>query len=555
MKLDFFAVFTAFIAVTSAQGSSSGICSFLFENRLEGKIDYENDIAGQNHRNCQWIIKMQAGSKIALSILSLNLGYSDLLVVTDYQINNTKAIQNRTFNSITPGTVIFSEAEVLKIELSFENTSKVSLEAVFEEDRCGGSISSPAGIIEIPLFAHLSPSSKTCSWVIQAPSEKRIKISFLQFFLPPGSCISENLVIKEGRANEENLIGDYCEENPPMGDVISNSPITTIEYTRRPTFAVDLMLERPKVKLHYEFFDPCKSKLGGMFGSIVVLNTVYNEDISCSWEVEAPKSHYITLKFLKYTTTQRSHGGKQEIYVYDGAGVTNTSLLWTSLDSSLPPLQLQTNANKLRIELKTVKDARESSRVSFDAVYQAHEIVTQTYDECINIGSRKFYQCSNGHYIDCSWKCDGESDCDDGIDELFCSSEVSTFAISQVKRKPLREVQGVLMIFIVTGSAILACVFVLSLDKLRKFGEDDFMNHIATDKQMQSFVAYQLPSLPPYSADDHNSTSPPPPYQIQQMENALFKCVKESTEGGSFDKLTNEDKNSERCVAGDTSHV
>eukprot|EP00794_Sanderia_malayensis_P012167 gene12167-13422_t len=515
-------------------------CKVNYENRKRGEIDFgQLQLNGNNNGSCIWMIEMQAGHKIALSVINLSLQVGDSLSITDHNMNETKIIQNRVFISIPHGTVLYSESEVMKIELRYADANRVSFNAVFEESTCGGELTLASDMIEVPLFAHFSSSPVTCKWTIKAMEQKRVKVSFLQFYLPAGSCISDNLIIKEGGMNSEQLLGDFCEETPPMGNIVTSmSSIATIEYTRRPGFAhltaQELMTsERPKIKMHYEFFDPCMSKMTGMFGSIVASDAAYYnyQKNNCIWDIEVPHSYYVSLTFLKYSkSNEMQERSKQIMNIYDGIAAENRSLIWSSENSMLPPTNLIATSNQIRIELKT-NDVDTPSRIHFNAVYQAHVVdAPLVYDECINVGNRRFFQCTNGHYIDCDWKCDGEADCDDGIDELFCRNDASSYALEQARVRPLTEIEGAVMIFIVAGSAILACVLVLSLDQLLRNRDYGVVSRFSSeDGHVKSFVTSQLPSLPPYSTDDPNSTISPPSYQqVKAMEHALLQYINDS---------------------------
>ena len=48
---------------------------------------------------------------------------------------------------------------------------------------CGGTLTSPTGIIMSPLYPSLYPSNSDCTWIIKPPSAKDISLTFEAFDL------------------------------------------------------------------------------------------------------------------------------------------------------------------------------------------------------------------------------------------------------------------------------------------------------------------------------------------------------------------------------------
>ena len=544
-KLYLLVAISAMIHLTSAVRSSvaRADCNFSFDQQSSGILQFPNlPMDYYPYQSCVWNIRMQKNHKIALSITGLELGKNDVLVISDYSSGESysQQLQSRTFNTLEPNMVQFSMSDVMRVEMIFKQISNISFSAAFEDASCSATLTDSAGLIEVPLFVHLSSSTQMCTWTIKAPTQKIIKLSTVQFFLQEGSCIFENLYIKDGGSPDDHVIGEFCEENPPLGNLISSSNTLRVEYEKRPAFMQGYQLDRQKVKLRYEFVDPCGSMVTGMFGSLTVPSVDLSKRSQCNWDIQVPTSYHVSLRFLKYTTAKRGYGVAQSMKIYDGAVNNNNSnnsnnssmLIWSSADSRFPPTELLTRTNQLRIEISPSPETTGASRISFNAVYQATSNIIDAADECINIGSRLFFKCSNGHYIDCDWKCDGELDCEDGIDEMLCENEMTGLDVTPILgRKSIHEIGSVILVFAVAGSAILACMFVVSLDRI--FCEHDYSvlrNKTQHGSHMQSFVTYQLPSLPPYSVTDPAASSCSPAYQTERVENALFKCIKESTE-------------------------
>ena len=473
---------------------------------------------------------MEEGHKIAIIIQDLQININDSLVITEFQNGHLSSpLNNRSFFTLQPGSVLFSQSNTIKIELIVYNNSIVNFKALFEDAQCGGSVIEKQGEIEVPLYVHLSASPHDCKWRLNGPAGKIIKVSTLQFSLPAGSCLFESLTLRDESFGAENLIGDFCEENPPMGDILSKTNAMTIEFIKRPSFMQNLITESSKVRLRYEFIDSCNSKIQGLFGSISVPLHYpgHTPSESCIWEIKVPDDHYISLTFIKYTTAPRIIGESQEINIYDGTDLNDTELIWNSSDGTFPPTRLLSQTNNLKIVRSTKQNSLESKSLSFEAVYQAHIDTNSWPDECVSVGDRRFFKCSNGHYIDCDWRCDGVADCEDAIDEFSCPAEAANYEImDEDTDASFAGLGGMILVLALIGSALTACMFVLSLDRAMHNGILGVFKEPTDiyDKTTRSTVTLPLPPLPSFTSKDTIELDNPPAYQREEV-----RCIKGSS--------------------------
>ena len=429
-------------------GERDGVLNF----STEGK----SNVTSGDFNSCSWIIEMGVGHKVALTIKELKLNLNDSLVITEFfDERSDEELSNRRFYVLKPGSVIFSQSNKLKVEMVVQKEHVARFSAVFEDAECGETILEDRGEIQVPMFVHLSKTYHQCKWNIIAPANKIVKVSFSQFYLAPGSCIFEGLTIKDGQSN--GVLGDYCEENPPAGSLISPSHSMVVEFTKRPSFETHQLSEVGKISMNYEFVDPCESKIKARFGTISVPHTYAATSPPrevCQWEITVPQGQHISLIFLRYTTGPNVPGQHQEMRIYDGLNeISNTNRqIWSTNDSLLPPFNLITASNTVRIVRTTTLNPLNPNGISFKAFFQAQVNAESQADECVNIGNRRFFQCSNGHYIDCSWKCDGVVDCADGIDEATCPA--TNFDIVQSEDdKSTTDLLTFVFIVALTGSA------------------------------------------------------------------------------------------------------
>ena len=418
-------------------------CAQMFKGEKEGILYFSTEeqlnVTSTSIVNCSWTIEMEADHKVAVTIRELTLNINDSLVITDYFSASSDAeLSNRKFYVLKPGSVIFSQSNKLKVEMIAMKNQISRFSAVFEDAECGGTISEEKGEIKVPMFVHLSQAYHQCEWKLTAPVNKIIKLSFSQFYLIPGSCIFEGLTVKDG----DGILGDYCEENPPAGSLISSRNSMSVSFTKRPSFETSQLSEAAKVSMNYEFVNPCESTVKARFGTVSVphLYAVASPPQEhCKWDITVPEGNHISLIFMKYTTGPNVPGQHQEIQIYDGINTnvnrangqmitldTNMktgSLLWSTNTSLLPPFKLVTASNNLRIVRTATKNPADSKGISFKVFFQAEQNIEASPDDCVNLGHKRFFQCSNGHYIDCNWRCDGIVDCADGIDEAVCLAD------------------------------------------------------------------------------------------------------------------------------------
>lgn len=475
------------------------------EGDLEFSMPHYDKTTQKNTISCSWTIEMQFGHKVALSIKELSLNVNDSLVITEsYSELAGEESNNRRFHVLKPGSVIYSQSNKLRVEIIATKDSFAKFNAVFEDAECEETITEEQGEIRVPLFVHLSQAYNQCKWRLVAPAEKIVKLSFSQFYLAPGSCIFEGLSIKDGKSND--VLGDYCEENPPTGSLASSHNSIFIEFTKRPSFTNNLLIEAPKITMIYEFVDQCNSKIQGSFGTVSIPFTYDGLPLSqqaCQWDITVPEGHHISFSFLKYTTGPKIPGQYQEVSIYDGiqSNRENRSrLLWSSTDSLLPPFRLITDSRSLRIVRKTIKNAVKSHGISFKALYQAELDMGIWNDECINMGNRRFYQCSNGHYIDCNWVCDGVTDCADGIDESSCPA--NNYEIVQESDDDddddATNTITMLLILAVTCSALAVFSLISMIDKVVRKKYRSASAEPKNDGHYRYYVDLKRPELPRY---------------------------------------------------------
>ncbi|KAI0242259.1 Exoskeleton protein RP43 [Lamellibrachia satsuma] len=87
---------------------------------------------------------------------------------------------------------------------------------------------------------------ETCSWRIQAPANKRVRIYFISFNLEfHSSCLWDWVKIYDGSSANAPLIGKYCGTNKPAGLIYSSGNSMFV------TFRSDHSITKPGFRIKY----------------------------------------------------------------------------------------------------------------------------------------------------------------------------------------------------------------------------------------------------------------------------------------------------------------
>lgn len=143
------------------------------------------------------------------------------------------------------------------------------------EDACGGYIDAANGTIQSPLHPDVYPPSKNCVWLIVAPAQYRITISFTSFDVEGNNqdCEYDSVEIRSGLDAQSKHHGTFC------GSVLP-SPITSQSNTLRVTFNCDNTVQ--KTGFSAFFFtdkDECSVSNGGC--QQICKNTIGSYECFC----------------------------------------------------------------------------------------------------------------------------------------------------------------------------------------------------------------------------------------------------------------------------------
>ena len=474
-----------------------------------------------DNTRCEWIIEMDINSRVVLIIKSFILGPGDELVITDksdlkFSLDNP------------PNDIIFSQSN--KISIKLISTSIIDKEqrdnkmvipnlhqnrsfyAEFEKEGCGGFLTESSGYITIPSYIHHSRMPHDCAWTIVSPSNKVIVLQFLQFDLPPGSCLYSNIYIREGNQTAGYLLGDFCEENPPFNTLRTSSNIMYIDFRTRQNLLFSNIQMNPMVKMYYKVEDTCGGELSGYSGSFATPRRWLDDVFICNWTITVPQEKQMLVKFDNWYVKGATKTEYDEIYLVIPS---SDYVFWKSNGDLSPPDSILIPSNQLVVSLRSYRNLTASVKLNLHGIYQAINIHDK---QCINVGHKQLFMCDDWRYIDCSQRCDGVIDCENALDERLCPiTSLDAIVMQHLRNREESKNSLTFLVVIFFGIIILLMAFILTITKTCR-----------RKKSENKDVPERLPRgclPPPYSpiAGARSQVIPPPPYSETDKQNNITR--------------------------------
>ncbi|XP_053441065.1 CUB and zona pellucida-like domain-containing protein 1 [Nycticebus coucang] len=227
------------------------------------------------------------------------------------------------------------------------------------------------------LILQLNPS-ENCTWTIERPENKSIRIIFSYVQLDPGgSCESESIEVFDGPSTRGPLLGKVCSENDFVP--VLESSFNTLTFQ----IVTDSAIIKRSVFIFYYFFLPgvsipnCGGYLDALEGSFTSPNypKPHPALAYCVWRIQAEKGYKIKLNFKEIFLEVDDQCRFDFLAVYDGSS-TSSGLIGKVCGRVTPTYE--SSSNSLTVVLST--DYANSYR-GFSASY------TSIYAENINTTS------------------------------------------------------------------------------------------------------------------------------------------------------------------------
>ncbi|KPP67001.1 CUB and sushi domain-containing protein 1-like, partial [Scleropages formosus] len=250
---------------------------------------------------------------------------------------------------------------------------------------CLFNFTAPSGVLLSPNYPQNYGNGMNCVWLIIAPLERRISITFNDLSMEKSF---DFLSIKDGGGAESPVLGTFSGDSLP-------SPISTRTHVARLEFQTDHTTTGRGFNITFTTFgqnecpDPGVPVNGKRLGTSLQLGTSvifvgvilspgwpehYKEGLNCEWIIEAPPGYPIKIEF----ETFRTEVNYDVLEVRDGRWPS--SPLIGSYHGTQAPLFLLSTSNFLHLLFSTDKTHSEAG------FFIRYEIVQQRSDHCVDPG-------------------------------------------------------------------------------------------------------------------------------------------------------------------------
>nr|XP_017506296.2 suppressor of tumorigenicity 14 protein isoform X1 [Manis javanica] len=366
---------------------------------------------------CQWTLRGDADSVLSLTFRSFDVAScddsaSDLVMVYD----SLSPVEPRALVQLC-GTyppsynlTFLSSQNVLLVTL-ITNTERrhPGFEAVFFQlpkmSSCGGSLRDAQGTFSSPYYPGHYPPNINCTWDIEVPNNKNVKVIFKLFYLlepsvPLGSCPKDYVEVNGEK---------YCGERPQFVVTSNTSKITVRFHSDQSYTDTGFLAEY----LSYDSGDPCPGKFtcntGRCIGSKLRCDgwadcADYSDELNCNCNTT-------------YQFTCKNKFCKPLFWVCDTVNDCGDNS--DELECRCPAQTFRCGNGKCIPQSQQCDGEDNCGDASDEATCNNVSIVTCT---------KHTYRCHNGLCVNKKDpKCDGKKDCIDGSDEKDCDCGLRSF--------------------------------------------------------------------------------------------------------------------------------
>lgn len=283
-------------------------------------------------RNCTWVITAPPSKRIQFLFYNLNIETHptcDFDYVEIYSGSDSKTSLGKFCNTTTPPPKLLTPSNVATVYFHSdgENTDYgFQLTYSIQEGMpgCGGTYTAAKGDITSPLniadgkYKH----NMVCDYLIQMPTDSRVRLSFEKFKLESSSdCKFDRVEIFDGNVYDEaKLIGKYCgEKTPPVVTSLSN--ILTMRFTS------DWSTNEEGFQAKYQLV--CGGTFTADNGNISSPNypNPYNGDRMCEYDIVAPEGRVIILNVVDFDVEKHSVCEFDNLEIFDFPTADNSTSL------------------------------------------------------------------------------------------------------------------------------------------------------------------------------------------------------------------------------------
>ncbi|XP_075882860.1 suppressor of tumorigenicity 14 protein homolog isoform X2 [Nelusetta ayraudi] len=366
----------------------------------------------------QWLLRAKPGNRVRLDFHTLILEedcqrdfiriYDSLAPIEDKLLSEQCGYPHESLSFLSSGNVLLLML-MTNEEKNFPGFRANYSQIPLTQQKCGGTLSGDKGYFSSPFFPSNYPPKMTCTWNIEAPKDRFVKVQFNKFFLGNDSdqCSHDRVEV-----NNERL----CGRKPENAVVTSSSNTMTIK------FRSDSSHVHQGFTAEYETFVP-NNPCPGRFRCSN--NLCLNKTLQCDgWNDCGDGSDEDNCKCEASQMKCGNGRCKPRFWECDGLDDCGDNTDEENCVACKPGEFSCRNGRCVPERLHC--DGRDDCRDGSDESRCEKSLVLQQCSEFT-------FRCRNGHCISkLNPECDREPDCEDGSDEDTCECGTRPYRSSRI---------------------------------------------------------------------------------------------------------------------------
>ncbi|KAF9421742.1 hypothetical protein HW555_002423 [Spodoptera exigua] len=373
---------------------------------------YQNSFVSPNYpknyspnQECPWEIQVDLGFRISLRFVErfviedrVNCT-KDAVIIYDWKDNEYQQIA-RVCGRQTPPPYNSTYNRMKVVLRTDADTNLDGFKATWDSI-CGGNYvaTKKEQILYSPGFPYGYHPSMSCKYEITAPGG-RVVIKFLEFELEGTfpDCRSDNVTVSS-QSDYSYTYEIYCGSKIP--------PVFTLSEKVTLEFNSDRYIQRKGFRISYFIFE-CGGKVNESTILSSSLSDTYDQNMNCTWFIEAPPTKIVVLKFPYIDVESNTDCYSDYVAVFEGSKIDTDNRLAMLCGHINTTTTLRSRGNKMLLQF--VSDMSVSYRGFKAQVYFSYSEAAQCGGQ-INLTTGSSHVLKSplmGHpvyenYLDCFW--------------------------------------------------------------------------------------------------------------------------------------------------------